>query len=157
IETRVRSIDTFDGPLAEAFPPQSVAVRLADDVDLGRGGLIVGIADAPAAWRELETTVCWLGDEPLRQGRRYWLHHTTRAVRAVAGSVGHRLDVATLDRDETAIELGPNDIGRVRLRLSQPVFADTYAANRATGSAILIDEATNATVGAVLVESGAAE
>jgi bifunctional enzyme CysN/CysC len=155
LETRVRSIDTFDGPLTEAYPPMSVAVRLTDDVDLGRGGLIASVADAPPARREIEATVCWLGDEPLRQDRRYWLHHMTRAVRAVATSVAFRLDVASLERDEAARELGPNDIGLVRLRLSEPVFADTYAANRATGSAILIDETTNETVAAVLIEGEA--
>jgi len=154
IETEVRSIDTYDGRLTEAFPPQSVAVRLRHDLDLGRGGLIAGVADAPPARREIDATVCWLGDAPLREGRRYWLHHTTRAVRAVAVSIAHRIDVATLEPDKDASELGPNEIGRVRLRLSEPVFADPYAANRATGSAILIDEATNETVGAVLVDDG---
>jgi bifunctional enzyme CysN/CysC len=152
VETEIRSIETYDGRLTEAFPPLSVAVRLRDDLDLGRGGLIAGVADGPPARRELEGTVCWLGDAPLREGRRYWLHHTTRTVRAVAVSIAHRLDVATLETDEDATELGANDIGRVLLRLSEPVFADPYAANRATGSAILIDEATNETVGAVLVE-----
>ncbi|MCI0584854.1 MAG: GTP-binding protein [Chloroflexi bacterium] len=152
ISTNVRSIDTFGGPLAEAFPPLSIAVRLADAVDLGRGGLIAGAADAPRARHELTATVCWLGDEPLREGRRYWLHHTTRAVRAIVVSIDHRLDVATLERDDAAGELRSNDIGRARLRLAGPVFSDTFATSRATGSAILIDEATNATVAAVLVE-----
>jgi sulfate adenylyltransferase subunit 1 len=152
IDTEVRSIDTYDGQLTEAYPPMSVAVRLRDDVDLGRGGMIANAAAPPPARRELDGTVCWLGDAPLREGRRYWLHHTTRAVRAVATSIAHRLDVLTLEPDERARELRANDVGRVRLRLSEPVFADSYAANRATGSAILIDEATNATVGAVLVE-----
>jgi bifunctional enzyme CysN/CysC len=151
IETRIASIDTFDGPLDEAFPPLSVAVRLADDVDLGRGGLICGIDDAPAPVREIEALVCWLGDVPLRPGRRYSLTHTSRTVRAVATEIVHRLDINSLDRDTEALELAVNDVGRIRLSLAEPIFADSYRDNRATGSAILVDETTNATVGAVLV------
>jgi bifunctional enzyme CysN/CysC len=152
IATSVASIDTYDGPLAEAFAPLSVAVRLTDDVDLGRGGLLAAIAEAPSATRELDALVCWLGDIPLTVGRRYRLSHTSRTVRAVATEVVARLDINTLERVPDTAALGSNDIGRVRLTLAEPIFADRYRSNRATGSAILIDEATNATVGAVLVQ-----
>jgi bifunctional enzyme CysN/CysC len=154
IETAIASIDTYDGSLAEAYPPLSVAIRLTDDVDLGRGGMLVGRDDGPEPRRELDALVCWLGDRPLRPGGRYWLQHTTRSVRAIATELVHRIDVDTLERETDPAELGPNDIGRVRLRLSEPIFADTYRDNRATGSAILVDEATNGTVGAVLVTDG---
>jgi bifunctional enzyme CysN/CysC len=151
ITTRVASIDTYDGPLTEAFAPLSVAVRLTDDVDLGRGGLLVGVHDAPAPIRELNALVCWLGDTPFSVGRRYRLRHTTRTVRALSTEVVARLDINTLDADPSAESLAANDVGRIRLTLAEPIFADPYRSNRATGSAILIDETTNATVGAVLV------
>ncbi|HEV8699181.1 MAG TPA: GTP-binding protein [Candidatus Limnocylindrales bacterium] len=150
IATTIRSIDTYDGPLRAAFPPQSVAIRLASDVELGRGALLTGLDDGPPARRELDATACWLGDTPVRASARYWLMHTTRTVRAVVDEVIERLDIDTLDPDPGAGSLGPNDVGRVRLRLVEPIFADPYQVNRATGSAILVDEATNATVGALL-------
>jgi sulfate adenylyltransferase large subunit len=156
IASRVESIDTFDGPLAEAFAPLSVAVRLTDDVDLGRGGLIASVDHAPVATRDLEALVCWLGDIPFTAGRRYRLTHTSRTVRAVATEVMDRLDINSLEGDPDASSLAANDVGRIRLTLAEPVFADGYRSNRSTGSAILIDETTNATVGAVLVH-GAAE
>jgi bifunctional enzyme CysN/CysC len=152
IPTRVASIDTYDGPLPEASAPLSVAVRLADDVDLGRGCLLAGVDDAPPATRELDALVCWLGDAPFAAGRRYRLAHTSRTVRAAATDVAARLDINTLERDTHATELVANDLGRIRLTLSEPIFADPYRSNRATGSAILIDETTNATVGAVLIQ-----
>jgi sulfate adenylyltransferase large subunit len=152
VESRVRSIDTFDGPLDPAFPPQSVAIRLVDDVDLGRGGLLAGVDDRPAARTELEATVCWLGDAPVRAGGRYRLQHTTRTVRALVDEVVDRLDVETLERDPSAEVLAANDVGHVRLRLAEPIHADPYERNRAMGSAILVDETSNATVGAVLID-----
>jgi bifunctional enzyme CysN/CysC len=152
IVTRVASIDTFDGPLDEAFAPLSVAVRLTDDVDLGRGGLIAGADDPPSAIRELDALICWLGDSPIAVGRRYRLVHTSRTVLAVATEVVARLDINTLERDTAAPGLAANEIGRIRLTLAEPIFADRYRSNRATGSAILIDDTTNATVGALLLQ-----
>ena len=152
IATRVASIDTYDGPLAEAVAPQSVAVRLTDDVDLGRGGLLAGVGDPPAVIRELDALVCWLADVPLTVGRRYRLAHTSRTVLAVATEIVERLDINTLERDTAALSLAANEIGRIRLTLAEPIVADRYRSNRVTGSAILIDDTTNATVGAVLVQ-----
>ena len=152
VTTTVEALDTFDGPLAEAFAPLSVAVRLAEDVDLSRGGLIAGAEDQPAPRRELDAVVCWLGGAPLTAGRRYRLTHTTRTVRALVTEVAARLDINTLASDATATELATNDVGRVRLLLSEPIYADPYRESRATGSAIIVDEATNETVGAVLVQ-----
>jgi bifunctional enzyme CysN/CysC len=152
VTTRIEAIDTFDGPLDEAFAPLSVAVRLADDVDLGRGGLIAGVDAPPEPRRELQAVVCWLGGTPLAAGRRYRLTHATRTVRAVTTEVTARLDINTLDPDPAASELGMNDVGHVRLLLAEPILADPYRESRATGSAILVDEATNETVGAVLVQ-----
>ena len=152
IPTHVASIDTYDGPLAEAVAPQSVAVRLTDDVDLGRGGLLTGVDDPPSAARELDALVCWLGYVPLTIGRRYRLAHTSRTVLAVATEIVERLDINTLERDRAAPSLASNEIGRIRLTLAEPILADRYRSNRVMGSAILIDDTTNATVGAVHIQ-----
>jgi sulfate adenylyltransferase subunit 1 (EFTu-like GTPase family) len=128
----------------------SVAIGLEDDVDVARGDLIAAVADAPEAARELSATLCWLGDAPARPGGRYLLKHTTRTVRARLDEIVHRVDVATLGR-EPASELALNDLGEVRLRLGEPVMADPYSEVRATGAFILIDAATNETVGAGMI------
>ncbi|SDG00428.1 sulfate adenylyltransferase subunit 1 [Klenkia brasiliensis] len=146
--TTVAGIDSPSGPVEEAFPPMAVTVRLADDVDVSRGDLLCPADGGPTVTQDLEAVVCWMTDEPLRDRRKLVLKHTTRSVRAVVKSVHHRLDVNTLDHDVEAGELGLNDIGRVTLRTTQPLFVDDYARNRATGRFILVDEATNATVGA---------
>ncbi|MDQ6749599.1 MAG: GTP-binding protein [Actinomycetota bacterium] len=149
--TRVAAIETVDGPLERAFPPMSVTLRLEDDVDVSRGDLICGAVDPPTSVRELEATVCWMADAPLVPGGRYALKHTTRSARAVVSAIQDRLDVETLARDRSAGELRLNDIGRVALRTSEPLVADTYTGNRTTGAFILIDETTNETVGAGMI------
>jgi sulfate adenylyltransferase subunit 1 (EFTu-like GTPase family) len=149
--TRIAAIDSFDGPLERAFPPMSVTLRLEDDLDVSRGDLICRADDPPAAGRQLEATVCWMADAPLRPHARLAIKHTTRTARAVVDQIEHRLDIETLERDESANELGLNDIGRIHLRTSAPLVADPYARNRTTGSFILVDEATNDTVAAGMV------
>jgi bifunctional enzyme CysN/CysC len=149
--TRVAAIDGGDGELDEAFPPMSVTVRLADAVDVGRGDLLCRPEDAPAPLRTVEADVCWMAEAPLRPGGRYALKHTTRSARAVVDAIEHRIDVHSLQPRRGAEELGLNDIGRVRLRVSAPLVADPYARNRTTGSFVLIDEATNDTVGAGMI------
>ena len=146
--TTVSGIDSPSGPVELAFAPMAVTLRLADDVDVSRGDLLCGLDDAPTVTQDLEAVVCWMTDEPLRDRRRLVVKHTTRSVRAIVTSVHHRLDVNTLDHDVAAGELGLNDIGRVTLRTTQPLFVDDYARNRVTGRFILVDESTNATVGA---------
>ena len=154
--TRVAAIDAGDGTeLDEAFPPMSVSVRLEDDVDVGRGDMLVTPDDAPEPSREIVADVCWMADEPLRERGRYAIKHTTRSARAIVDAVEHRIDVHTLKPDCSGCDLGLNDIGRVRLRLSAPLVADPYARNRTTGSFILIDEGTNETVGAGMIVSSA--
>ena len=120
--TRLAGIDTLDGPLEEAFPPQSVTLLLEDDLDVSRGDLIAraGEANPPTVARELEAVVCWMADAPLKPGGRYALKHTTRAVRAVVEAVDWHLDVETLARDDNEHGLALNEIGHVRLRLSAP-------------------------------------
>jgi bifunctional enzyme CysN/CysC len=149
--TRIATIDTFDGPVDEAFAPMSVTLLLEDEIDVSRGDLICTVDGAPELAREVEATVCWMTDAPLRAGARYAIKHATHAARAVIEEIVDRVDVHTLEPDAGAGELALNDIGRVRLRTSKPLAFDPYARNRATGSFILIDEATNDTVGAGMI------
>jgi bifunctional enzyme CysN/CysC len=148
LTTTIAAIDGPRGPLDEAFPPMAVTVRLADDVDVSRGDLICRPANAPVATQDIDALICWMAEEPLRPRQRIAIKHTTRTVRGMVKELTYRLDVNTLHRDPEAGELGLNDIGRVKLRATQPLFVDDYTRNRVTGRFILIDEATNATVGA---------
>jgi sulfate adenylyltransferase subunit 1 len=129
----------------------SVTLRLADDIDVSRGDLICGVQDQPTLARELEAHVCWMAQAPLRPGGRYAIKHATFAARAIIDAIDTRVDVHTLEPRPSPPELALNDIGRVRLRTSKPLAFDSYARNRATGSFILIDEATNDTVGAGVI------
>jgi sulfate adenylyltransferase large subunit len=149
--TTVASIDAYEGPLDVAFPPMSVTVRLADELDVSRGDLICRPEDRPALARDLVADVCWMADAPLRPGGRYAIKHATHSARAIVEAIDGRLDVTSLDREPGPAELALNDIGRVRLRTSKPLAFDPYARNRFTGSFILIDEATNDTVGAGMI------
>ncbi|MDQ6821503.1 MAG: GTP-binding protein [Actinomycetota bacterium] len=150
LRSRVDAIDSFDGPIDAAFPTMSVALRLADEIDVSRGDMIVGTEDHPTVARELDAMVCWMGERPMAAGGRYVIKHTTRSARAVVEELEYRVDVNSLAH-ERADTLGLNEIGRVRLRASAPVMVDRYRRNRTTGSFILIDEATNDTVGAGMV------
>jgi len=151
MRTRVTAVDTADGELERGRAPQSVTLRLADDIDVGRGDVLCA-PDRPAtAAEELTASVCWMSPRSeLAAGARLVLKHTTRSVKAEVTEVRERLDVTTLERGP-ADRLGLNDIGEIGLRLARPVFCDPYAANRFTGGAVLIDESTHATVGAVLI------
>jgi bifunctional enzyme CysN/CysC len=146
--TTIASIDTFNGPITHAYPPMSVTVRLADELDVSRGNLICRPTDRPALQRDLIADLCWMGDEPLRCGGRYLVKHATNAVPGVVDAIDDRLDIHSLQREPAPDALALNDIGRVRLRTAKPLTADPYRANRRTGSFILIDEATNDTVAA---------
>jgi sulfate adenylyltransferase large subunit len=150
VRTRVSTVDAPGGPRDSASAPLSVSVGLEDEVSVSRGDLIAAADAAPEPVRDLAATVCWLGDAPARPGARYLLKHTTRTVRARLEAVQDRLDVTTL-ASEPAEELALNDIGVLRLRLGEPVMADPYASLRSTGAFILIDEATNETVGAGMI------
>jgi bifunctional enzyme CysN/CysC len=149
--SRIEAIDLAGEEIEQAYPPMSVAVRLADDIDVSRGDMLCATEEAPAVSRDLEAIVCWMADAPLRERGRYVLKHTTRSTRALVDRVAYRVDVNTLRHDETAGELGLNDIGRVHIRTGEPIVVDRYTRNRSTGSFILIDESTNDTVGAGLI------
>ncbi len=146
--SRVAGIDTAEGQLAEAFPPQSVVVRLDDDLDISRGDMLCRPHNRPNVGQDLSAMVCWMAEAPLRPGSMFAIKHTTRWARGLVRSLQYRLDVNTLHRDEIAGELKLNDIGRIHLRTTVPLFYDEYRHNRATGSFVLVDEQTNATVAA---------
>jgi sulfate adenylyltransferase large subunit len=148
--TTIAAIDSFEGELETAFPPMSVTLRFADELDISRGDMVVDAEDPPTSSRELEAMVCWMSDAPLRPNGRYAIKHTTRSAKAIVQELEYRVDVNTLAH-EPADELSLNGIGRVRLRTSTPLMVDRYRRNRTTGSFILIDEATGDTVGAGMI------
>ncbi len=154
LRATVSDIWTYDGSLAEAFCPQSVTLRLAEQVDCSRGDMIVGPDHLPGCGTELAARVVWMHPRPLTAGRKFFLKHTTANCRAVVTALEDRINFETLEPvPEPPDQLGLNDIGRVRLRTSRPLVYDSYRSNRLTGSFILIEEGTNLTVGAGLLEA----
>jgi bifunctional enzyme CysN/CysC len=151
LSSRIAAIDTYDGELEQAYPPLSVTLRLEDEIDVSRGDMICRPHNQPVEAREIDAMVCWMSERPLSTSGRYRIKHTARTALAKVDELRYRIDVNTLHRDEHADSLGLNEIGRLRLRLSAPLFVDEYRRNRATGSFILIDESTNDTVGAGMV------
>jgi sulfate adenylyltransferase large subunit len=147
--TRVKSIETFDGPLTRAFAPMSVTLTLEDEIDISRGDMLVA-ADRPAPAKAFDAHAVWLSERPLDPARPYLLKHTTQTVHARVRSVDHRINLETLDREPSrTLEL--NGIGQVRVETTRAIFADPYRDNRVTGAAILIDPETNATAGALMI------
>jgi bifunctional enzyme CysN/CysC len=149
--SKIAAIETMDGPVDEAFAPMSVTIRLTDEIDISRGDMICRPHNQPAVSQDVDAMVCWMGDEPMRPGGKYAIKHTTRSARTMVKSLRYRLDVNTLHRDEQAPTLTLNEIGRLNLRVTAPLFTDPYRTNRTTGSFILVDEGTNATVAAGMV------
>jgi len=149
----IAGIDLFDQEIDEAFPPMSITVRLADDVDVSRGDMICRVANAPAPSQDIDAMVCWMTNEPLRPRQKLAIKHTTRNGRALVKDIQYRLDINTLHRDQETKQLGLNEIGRVQLRTTTPLLCDPYSQNRTTGSFILIDEATGVTVGAGMINN----
>lgn len=148
----IASIDTFDGPLQEAEPPMSVVVSLTDDIDISRGDMICRPNNQPHVGQDLDLMVCWMsGDRKLEVGNTVAIKHTTRWVRAKITEIQYRLDVNTMHRDSSGDSLDLNEIGRLRLRTSGPLLFDEYRRNRTTGSLILVDETSNATLGAGMI------
>jgi bifunctional enzyme CysN/CysC len=149
--TRIAGIETADGPVEEAFAPMSVVLRLEDDLDVSRGDMICRPNNRPSVSQDIDAMVCWMGDSPLVPGRKLAIKHTTRTARTLVKELQYELNINTLHRNQEAVDLRLNEIGRVRLRTTSPLMADEYRRNRATGGFVLIDEATNATVGAGMI------
>jgi sulfate adenylyltransferase subunit 1 len=149
--TTVKSIESSDGELKEAFPPMSVVIQLEDDLDISRGDMIVREQNVPTIGQDLDTMVCWMNQKKLHPGTKYIVRHTTKETKCIVKEITYKLDINTLHRIEKASELELNEIGRIKLRTARPLFYDSYRKNRATGSLVLIDELTNETVGAGMI------
>jgi bifunctional enzyme CysN/CysC len=153
MRTRIESIDVAEGAIQEASVPMSVALRLADDLDVSRGDLICRPGNQPSIVQDIDAMVCWMDTRPVAPGARLLLKHTARKVQAQLREIVYRVDVNTLHRTK-AETLSINDIARVRLRAAQPIMCDEYARNKTTGSFILIDPVTGRTVAGGMVNPG---
>ena len=151
LQTRIREIRTFDGARPHAVLHDAVTIELDDEIDVSRGDMLVAADRAPEAARSVKATLCWLSERPLDQRRTYFLRHTTREVRARIDRLDHAWNVSTQAREPAPQTFAMNDIGDVAMTLAQPIVADRYSDNASTGSFILVDEATNATVAAGLI------
>lgn len=149
--SKIKKIDSFDGELEEAFPPMSVTVLLEDDIDISRGDMIVRVNNQPEITQDMDIMISWFNERPLTPNGKYTIMHTTQEARCMIKEVKYRLDINTLHRDLENKEIKMNDIGRVTLRITKPLFVDAYRKNRITGSVILVDEGTNETVGAGMI------
>ncbi len=147
----IAKIDTYDGEINEAHPPQSVTILLEDDLDLSRGDMIIRENNKPDIDQDVEVMICWFNPKTLQERGKYTLIHTTQEVRCMVKEIRYKLDINTLHRNLEDKSIGMNDIARVVLRTTKPIFFDSYRRNRNTGSIILIDEATNETVGAGMI------
>ncbi|MFM7217843.1 MAG: sulfate adenylyltransferase subunit CysN [Bacteroidota bacterium] len=151
LPSRIRSIHAGDKETNEAFAPMAVSISLEDDVDVSRGDMIVRTNNAPVSGQDIELMVCWFDQRPLKNGNRYIVRHTSHEVVCQVQELRYKMDINTLRRVPDTQQLIMNDIGRVQLRVSQPLFYDSYRRNRFTGSIILIDEQSNYTVGAGMI------
>jgi sulfate adenylyltransferase subunit 1 len=150
-QTRIESISSLGQPVTEAFAPMSVEMSLTDEIDLGRGDMLAKLHNQPRSTCDIEAMVCWFSEQPLDPNRRLVVRHTTREARCVIKEVRYKIDINTLHRKEGDLAIGLNDIGRMHIRTSIPLLVDAYSRNRNTGSLVLIDEATSATVGAGMI------
>jgi sulfate adenylyltransferase subunit 1 (EFTu-like GTPase family) len=151
LRTRVAAVETLDGPIEAAAPPQSVTIRLEDDVDVSRGDLLADPAHPPIVARELTAHLCWMSERPLEPRARLAVKHTTRNARAIVEELVSVVDMDTLEDRPSPERLELNDLAVVRLRLAEPLVVDSYERNPPTGAFILIDESSNDTVAAGMV------
>ncbi|MFL5730538.1 MAG: sulfate adenylyltransferase subunit CysN [Cytophagaceae bacterium] len=149
--SKIKSIETIDGALEEAYPPMSVTITLEDNIDISRGDMIVKPNNQPKVGQDIELMICWLNDKKLQPGGKYTIRHTTKEARCVVKDIRYKVNINTLHRIEDDNTIGLNDIGRILIRTTSPLFYDSYSKNRSTGSIILIDEFTNETVGAGMI------
>ena len=149
--SKIKSIDTFDGPIKEAFSPMSVCITLEDDIDISRGDMLVRENNQPTAEQDINVMICWMNERKMVTRGKYTIRHTTQTARCIVKDVKYKIDINTLHRNEEDKEIGLNDIGRISIRTTKPLFFDSYRRNRNTGSIILIDEATNETVAAGMI------
>lgn len=149
--SKIKSIVTMDGDLQEAFAPQSVTITLEDEIDISRGDMIVRENNVPQIEQEFDVMLCWMNEKKLVPRGKYILRHTSRECKCIIKEAKYKLNINTLQRITDDIEIGLNDIGRVSIRTTVPLFFDSYRKNRITGSIILVDESTNETVAAGMI------
>ena len=149
--SKIKSIETFNGPLSEAFAPMSVVIQLTDDVDVSRGDMLVRSNNQPDLNQDIEIMMCWLDNKALHPKSKYIIKHTTSEAKAIIKNIRYKLDVNTLHRNVENLNIGMNDVARVQLRTTKPLLTDAYRKNRTTGSIILIDESTHETVAAGMI------
>ncbi len=147
----IKSIDVFGKSLDSAKVTESVTITLEDDIDISRGNMIVGRENQPEIGQDIDLMISWFNERPLNPGGKYALKHTTMDVRCIIKEVNYKMDINTLEKNTQDFEIRMNDIGRIKIKTTQPLFYDSYAKNRITGSIILIDEATNETMAAGLI------
>jgi sulfate adenylyltransferase subunit 1 len=150
-ESKIKSIDTFNGEIEKAFAPMSVTLTLEDEIDISRGDMIVRPNNQPETEQNIDIMVCWMSEKPLVPKGKYAVKHTSKEARCMIKEIKYKVDINSLHRLEDEKEIKCNDIARISLRITQPLFYDKYASNRNTGSIILIDEGTNNTVGAGII------
>ena len=151
IDSKIKSIDTYNGTIEEAFAPMSVCITLEDDVDISRGDMLVREHNQPEIGQELDLMICWMNSKKLIVRGKYTIKHTSQTARCIIKEVRYKMDINTLHRIEDNKEIGLNDIGRIAIKTTKPIFYDKYNRNRNTGSVIIIDEASNETVGAGMI------
>ncbi|MBT4478455.1 MAG: sulfate adenylyltransferase, partial [Flavobacteriales bacterium] len=149
--SKVKSIDTFDGEVGQAFSPMSVCITLEDDIDISRGDMIVRENNKPTIEQDIDLMICWMNEKKMMLRGKYTIRHTSQTARCIIKEVKYKMDINTLHRIEEEKEIGLNDIGRISIRTTKPLFFDSYRRNRNTGSVILVDEATNETVAAGMI------
>ena len=149
--SKVKTVETLEGKLEEAFPPMSVVMTLEDDIDISRGDMIAKPNNQPRIGQDIDIMVCWLNEKKLQLRGKYAIKHTTKSARCVVREVKYKVDINNLHKIEDDLEVGLNDIGRITIRTTEPLFHDAYKQNRSTGSMILVDEHTNETVGAGMI------
>ncbi len=152
MKSTVKEIWTYDGKLQEAFCPQSVTIQLEHDLDISRGDMVVGLDVLPGMGTELHAKVCWMNPRPLQRGKKYFLKHATQTVQAVVTSIDSRININNYDVQPEPAELALNDIGEIRIKTAKPLIYDGYTTNRLTGSFILVEQGTNATVAAGMLQ-----
>ncbi len=149
--SKIKSIDTFEGEIEETFAPQSVTITLEDDIDISRGDMIVKDGNNPEVEQEFDVMMCWLNNQDLVPGGKYTLKHTSKEAMCMIKQVHYKVDMNTLQRNEESKDIKMNDVFKVRVRTNSPVFFDSYRKNRVTGSLVLIDQGSNATVAAGMI------
>ncbi len=147
----IDSVETFENEEEEVYSPMSITMTLKDDIDVSRGDMIAKPDNQPTVGQDIDLMICWLNKKPLQPGGKYAIKHTTQEARCIIKEVKYKVNINTLHRAEGDKEIGLNDIGRIQIRTTQPLFYDSYKRNRTTGSLILIDEYTNETVGAGMI------